>query len=164
MAFLAGGEQFLVWNGWPGDKEQALRAFEVESGRELWRTTNTGVNLPGDVLLAPNQLTFGIVSGESGRLRLFRLPTFEEVGTTSEGCQAIGTSGEQFLMKDQMDQWLSWDIPGESRIPLRTDWTRLGFVSAFSPDGKHLASGTEEGIVLVADIPAVRRRLATLRR
>jgi len=35
-------------------------------------------------------------------------------------------------------------------------------VSAFSPDGKRLAWGTEEGVVLVADIEEVRRRLSGL--
>jgi len=35
-------------------------------------------------------------------------------------------------------------------------------VSAFSPDGTRLAWGTEEGVVLVANIQEVRRRLSAL--
>jgi len=62
-----------------------------------------------------------------------------------------------------MDYWLLSGHPGEPTIPLITDWSQFASVSAFSPDGRRLACGTEEGIVVVADIPEVRRRLATLR-
>jgi len=54
-------------------------------------------------------------------------------------------------------------MPGFRReIPLATDWRYQSYVFAFSPDSKYLAWGTEEGVVLVADLEEVRTRIAEL--
>jgi hypothetical protein len=77
-------------------------------------------------------------------------------------CQAIGPSGEQYFVQQE---WFVLDRPGLKRgIPLGTDGRVLCFVSAFSPDGKLMAQGTEEGVVLVVDIEAVGQRLSALQR
>ena len=48
-------------------------------------------------------------------------------------------------------------------LPVDTDWWENAFVSAFSRDGQRLAIGTEEGIVLVADIREVKQHMDGLK-
>lgn len=76
------------------------------------------------------------------------------------GCNAIGPNGEQFLLPP----WFLPNQPHENGFPLFTDWCALAYVSAFSPDGRLLAWGTEEGEVMVADIAEVRRLFTRLKR
>ena len=162
MVFPAGGKRFLVWNGWPGDTGQIIRAIEVNSGREVWKTATGRPSGDLRVCLDPTGRLFGYWADQTSHMRLFRFSDFEEIGKTADYCQAIGPSGERFFPRDE---WLLIDRPGlKHGIPLGTDWRALSFVSAFSPDGKLLAQGTEEGVVLVADIDALRQLLSTLRR
>ena len=99
-------------------------------------------------------------------MRLLRFSDFREIGTTAAGYDAISPSGQEFASSGSGSQrWLLPDCTGPKHgIPLATDWIGLSWVSTFSPNGKLLAWGTEEGAVLVADLQAVRERLSTLRR
>jgi WD40 repeat protein len=161
MAFAPGGERFLVWNGWPGEAKQYIRAIDVTSGRELWKAATETPRSDMRVCLDPAGRSFAYMADLSLHLCLMRLSDFKEMGATADRCQAIGPSGKQFTL----GQWLLLDHPGSTHgIPLVTDWRALSFVSAFSPDGRLLAWATEEGVVLVADIEAVRRRLSALGR
>jgi WD40 repeat protein len=158
MTFLVDGKHFLVWHG--GNPEGFLRAYDIATGREIWKVA-TGRN-DGDlrICLDPGGRRFAHDSKSGQPLRLFRLPDFQPVGLAATGCNAIGPSGEQFLLPP----WFLSGRSGDDGFPLRTDWTELGFVSAFSLDGSLLAWGTEEGEVLLAHLDTVRRRLASLKK
>lgn len=160
MSFLPAGTRFLVWHGRNSEIEGFLRAYEIFTGQEIWRTT-TGRN-DGDlrVCLDPSGRRFAHddISGQPHRL--YRLPDFRWIDSTAMGCNAIGPNGEQFLLPP----WFLPNQPHENGFPLFTDWCALAYVSAFSPDGRLLAWGTEEGEVMVADIAEVRRLFTRLKR
>ncbi len=166
MRFLGGAEQFVVWSDPPQSGiPQVFRAYEIASGREVWRTANTIPESGGGFCVDPRQQVFAYYDGpRSKRLRIFNSPSFREIGLSAVACDAIGSSGDQFILGDRKGREYLLPSDGGPIVSLLTDWTRLAFVSAFSPDGRFLASGTEEGIVLVANIPEVRRRLAGVRR
>jgi WD40 repeat protein len=159
LTFLAGGRRFLAWNGRPGESQQVIHAIDVASGRELWRATNCPANIAMQVVLDPAQERFGYLTANPKGSTILSASTFQPIGRVDRNSQGVDVSGDQFLL----NQWLVSGRPGVQKIPLMTDWAQLGFVSAFSPDGKHLACGTEEGVVVVADLPEVRHRMALLR-
>ncbi len=98
---------------------------------------------------------------QSFRYRVVRLSDFKEFGHSPEHCQAIGPSGDQFAVHGPGGLQVRGLGGSESGLPLGSDWSR-SFPPSFSPDGKLLAWGTHEGVVLEADIAEVRRRLAGL--
>jgi WD40 repeat protein len=158
MTFLVDGKHFLVWHG--GNPEGFLRAYDIATGREIWKVATDRNDGDLRICLDPGGRRFAHDSKSGQPLRLFRLPDFQPVGLAATGCNAIGPSGEQFLLPP----WFLSGRSGDDGFPLRTDWTELGFVSAFSLDGSLLAWGTEEGEVLLAHLDTVRRRLASLKK
>ncbi len=158
LVFAPGAGRFLVWHAGGQGGPITIRAYDVASGRELWKAATQGTNPDLRVCADPSGRWFAYTAYASTRLRLMRFSDFREIGTAAERCEAISPSGQQFVNHDQLMAVLK----GTERIPLVTDWTALSWVSAFSPDGTRLAWGTEEGAVLVADIQEVRRRLSGL--
>ncbi|MCL4786048.1 MAG: protein kinase [Verrucomicrobia bacterium] len=152
MAFLPGGARFLVWHGGHAGTEGMLRAIEVATGREVWHVNSGTTHGDLRVCLDPSGRRFAHNGYHPRPLRIFNIPSFEPAGVAAAACQAIGPNGEQFLLP----QWYLPARLGDKGFPLKTDWTELAFVCAFSPDGNRLAWGTEEGEVLVADLPALR--------
>jgi hypothetical protein len=98
--------------------------------------------------------------GNAGCFRLTRLTDFVEVDATVKNYTAISPSGQDFAGG-------GWFLPGrdgvDRRIPLPIDEHPNAMVSAFTPDGKRLVAGTEQGVVLLVDIKEVQRRLAGFR-
>lgn len=160
-AFAAGGERFLAWEWGPVGAPRVIRAYDVASGREMWKAITQCTSWGLGVSLDPTGKWFGFQTEDSGRSRLMRFSDFHEMSVRNEAYDAIGPSGRDFAGP-------RWVVVGskspEAKIPFVTDWTPLGHVSSFSPDGKKVAWGTEEGVVLVADIEEVQRRLARLGR
>jgi WD40 repeat protein len=160
LALAPGGERFLVWSGGPKGTQRVIRAYDALSGRELWKaaTDRTGGN--SRVYVDPTGRFFGYNAlPSSTRLVLRRLSDFGELGTTAAACQAIGPSGCEFARPG----WFSPDRTGARKgLPLTTDWQPSPDAVAFSRSGKLIAWGTVEGVVLVADIQAVQRRLSSL--
>ena len=91
---------------------------------------------------------------------MFQWSDFRETNTTQGGYyEAISPSGEEFASND----WLSWDERGdEYGIPFDSEWQQGGGPPAYSPDGRYLASGTLNGIVLLVHLDEVKRRIASL--
>jgi len=157
LAFVPGGEQFLVWDDETLGARQAIRVLDVADGRERWKTEIAGPAGDLRVCFDPSGRWFGYTAYHDARLRLMRFLDFQEIGITAEGYDAISPSGQEFAAGIAGQRWLLPDCTGSKHgIPLATDWTGLSWVSAFSPNGKLLARGTEEGVVLVADLQAVR--------
>jgi len=166
LAFVPGGEQFLAWDDGSWGATQAIRVLDVASGNERWRDELAGPAGDLRVCFDPGGRWFGYTAYHDARLRLMRFSGFQEIGTTAEDYDAISPSGQEFAVDAANQRWLHSDRAGpqHGRLPLATDWTALSWVSAFSPNGKLVAKGTEEGAVLVADIRAVRERLSALGR
>ena len=111
--------------------------------------------------LDPTGQWFGYIAYvSSDRLVLRRFCDFEQIGMTPGPGFAISPSGREFLGRGEI--YLDPQVPNKA-IQLPTDWLILPDTSAFSPDGKKAAWGTEQGLVLLVDIEAVRQRLAGLR-
>lgn len=162
VAFVPGGEHFLVWNGWLGEAKQVLRVYHTASGKEVHSIPTGMGECDLRVVLEPNGRFMAMTASEaSPSFRLFRLPQFVEIGRTVGACQAINQFGDQFTGGEPW--WLENPANPSHNITLDTDRVELGFVAAFSRDGDRLAYGTEQGVVLVAELPEVRRRMIELR-
>jgi len=94
--------------------------------------------------------------GEAGT-HIFSTADFSEIDYLAEGCWALSPSRRQFSMDNRV---VNRNEP-ELAVTLGLDWQATGF-PAFSSDERYCAQGTAEGLVLVADLPDVRRRLKTL--
>ncbi|MBI4657773.1 MAG: WD40 repeat domain-containing protein [Verrucomicrobia bacterium] len=160
IAFAAGGERFFVSTLGSDGKAPVIRAYDMATGQEVWKVLVPGVN-ESAMRLDPTGRWLAYQVDEKDRCRVVRLSDFREVGLSPEHCLAIGPSGDQFAVHGP--EGLQLRGPGElaSGLPLGSDWSR-SFPPSFSPDGKLLAWGTHEGVVVVDDIREVRRRLAGL--
>ena len=103
-----------------------------------------------------------------GRMRVLRLPGGDMVGEVdhkpdADGIlQVVGPSGTLFAGKLDRGGCLLFDSSRKERaLRLGMD-SRMVLGPEFSPDGKRLAWGTEDGTVMVADLDEVRRRLKEL--
>ncbi|MSU61925.1 MAG: hypothetical protein EXS31_05950 [Pedosphaera sp.] len=165
MALAPGGERFLVWHRpVPGEGGNVvIRAYAVADGRELWHQVTEVEDPELRVVFDPGGHWFGHDGEVSHRLSWRRWSDFVEVGKAPPVAlgyyQAIAPFGEAFAGNGSYFP----DVTGmKNGIPFAADWTPLSWVSAFSPDGRFLAQGTEDGVVLVLDIPEVKRRLTGL--
>jgi WD40 repeat protein len=164
VALSPRAEQFMILSGGPKGEARILHTYDLKSGRELWKTA-TEMNedtfhLPFD----PTGSKFGFqatIPSGGYHLRLFRSSDFAELGTTPRNCEAIAPYGMGYEGNASFFPGLTGE---KNAIPLTTQWTWLGWLSAFSPNGKSLVWGTEDGIVLVADLQEVQQRLSTLGR
>ncbi len=159
MAFRAGGEQFLVWNG-PPDTDRVIRAYDIASGREYWKAAADASMNYFQVFLDTTGRWFGYVALTNPRTtRLMDFSTLNEIGMTKEFYEAVSPSGRQFAGGGH------YHLDREGRrhaIPIAADLTMKPYVWNFSPDGRFLACGTYEGPILLADLPEVERRLDSM--
>ena len=160
-AFPAGGERFLAWNTTrPGDR-RSLRAYDVASGAELTNAITTRTNGELRVFLDPTGRWFGYTPDASDRLQIVNLHDLKPVMVTPDHCRALGPAGE--LAVGQHFGWEILDAQGQTTgLPLGLDWDPA-FAPSFSPDGRLLAWGTVDGLVLLADLSEAKRRLNSLR-
>lgn len=71
----------------------------------------------------------------------------------------MGPNGREFAGNN----WFFPDLAGEEHgIPLLTQRESASGPPKFSPDGQFVAWGTNDGVVVVANIPVVRKRLDKL--
>jgi hypothetical protein len=161
LALAPGGERFLAWNGGPNGAPRVIRAYDARSGRELWKSVTQRTSGNSRIWLDPTGQFFAYNWDTEGKpCRVVRFSNFQEVGLTPKMCQAVGPTGREFGIRD----CLAVDgAPAESWLSLATDWQYSPDTMTFSADGKALAWGSLEGVVLVADIQEVRRRLAPFR-
>lgn len=160
MAFAPGGRHFLVWDAGPDETPATIRAIDVVSGLEAWKAQVRGKGHDLRVCLDPKGSSFAYWADQQEWMKVVRFSDFSVIGRTLDYCQAIAPDTGELRLKNGL-----WYRPprGRNDLPLFTDWTHLSYVFAFSPDGKYLAWGTEQGVVLVADLEQVRERIAELR-
>src|SRR5262249_19050555 len=103
MRFLGGAEQFVVWSDPPQPGiTQVFRAYKAVGGGEVWRTSNTTPESGAAFCVDPRQQVFAYSDGQhSQRLRMFEMPAFREIGLSAVTCNAIGSTGDQFVMGDR---------------------------------------------------------------
>jgi len=161
--FAAGGERFVVWNVARNGVAREIKVIDAASGEQVWNIVTGRTNKQPDVLLDPTGRWFAYTPDNSGRYQLLNFSDLGNTGVTLERGAAISPSGAEFAFAERDGYFVS-TRPGEpDGLPLYTD-NAPAFAPSFSPDGKLLAWGTHEGIVLVADLREVRRRLESLGR
>jgi hypothetical protein len=90
-----------------------------------------------------------------------RVLDFAEIGITGDDYLGVGPLAQEFAGP----AWLFPDFLGDKHgIPVVTDWETGSSPPAFTPDGRLLVFGTEEGIVEVAELSVVREHLARVSR
>jgi serine/threonine protein kinase len=161
-AFALGGERFFVWSYEPVSLRPILRVFEVANGRQLWQATSSGIVYPS-TLLDPTGRWFAYLVNNIN-FRLMRLSDFQDFGSLPTALSALGPIGDQFAVNGPRGLLVCGRYGAAKGLPLGSDWTRSTCPVAFSVDGRLVAWGTEQGALLVADIPEVRRRLSELGR
>jgi hypothetical protein len=159
LAFPVGGRQFLAWNGGT-NVPHIIRVHDAVTGKELWRVATSRTNLELRVCPDPTGKWFGCTMDPSNALQIMGLADSSNVGWIRAGYQAIGEDEDIFAGRSHL--YLDWK--GLRRIPIATDNRPQSFVSAFSPGNQSFAIGTEEGIVLLVNIPEVTRRIDRLKR
>ena len=156
LALAPGGERFLVWNGGAKGIPRVIRAYDVATGRELWRDATERTEGNSRILLDPTGKWFGYNARVSGAFRIMRFSDFQEIGTSLDGLQAISPSGDAL-------SWPALSSGGrQPKVALTTDWELSPDAGAFGKEGKLLAWGTGQGVVLVINTQEVERRLASL--
>ena len=105
----------------------------------------------------------GRMPSRANTLRLMQLSDFQEIGYKPENgevaFEAVGPSATSFASNGRIFSGLTG---ATNAIGFGSDRLPLSWIETFSPDGRFLAQGTEDGVVLVVDIPKVRKRLESL--
>ena len=85
---------------------------------------------------------------------------FKEVSILPANCCALSPMGGQGL---DHRGWVYLDhFKPDKMLPMvTTDWT-CNYMRCFSPDGKFVAQGTLEGVLVISEIAEVARRLGGL--
>jgi len=142
----------------------AITAYDVGSGSQVWSEEAGWPEGELRVAVDPTGRWFGYARPPDRRLRLLEssnslIPPLRDRGTTPEDCEAISPIGSQFAGSRR---FFPDPTGAEPAIQLDLDGLDLALAPAFSPDGRLLAWGTEDGLVFVADLQRVQRQLATL--
>ena len=84
---------------------------------------------------------------------------FKEVSTLPANCGALSPMGQGLDGRG----WIYLDhFKPDKMLPMvTTDWT-CNYMRCFSPDGKFVAQGTLEGVLVISEIAEVAHRLTGL--
>jgi len=178
LLFQPGGKRFAVWNGGVSGTNRTVRMFQVNHGQEVWKRETAFYKGELRMCFDPGGTWFGYQSDVPLGQRLIRMDALEEMGFSKDGFEAISPSGRNFAgcrrippmpasapvrgndsVRRREAGFLWLYLGGAAPFPLVAVGSHLAWVSAFSPDGKLLAWGTEEGVVHVAHIAEVAKRL-----
>jgi hypothetical protein len=161
MFLPAGSNGFVVLQSDLAMLSHFVRAYDVTSGEQTWsrETKQSQPNLRWE----QTGRWFAYRVNDSDRYRLVRLADFQEIRHVPEGVRSISSSGQQIgLDLDTQPGLLIRDDRSAGQIlPIGMDWA-LGSDPVFSPDGRLLAWGTLERLIIVAELDEVKQRLAEL--
>jgi WD40 repeat protein len=161
FALAPGGEYFLAWNVENEGAGRLLRAFSSTNRGPIWtnhvarpRTFNF------DLCFNPSGESFAYTtSGKRRHIMQRHGSGLAELGSTVANAEAIDSANKQFA-------GLGWLYPEGTNetagIPIAPSYSQYSGVPEFSSDGNLLVSGLENGIVLLMDIPKVRKQLLSL--
>ena len=159
LAFAPGGRQFFAWDRAGKRTSCVMRAYDTE-GRELWKVSSARPGGGLGVRLDPSGRRFAYcVSSSLDKYKLMDFEDFKEVSTLPANCCALSPTGQG--LDDQGWIHLDYFKPDKMLPMVTTDWSR-NYVFCFSPDGKFVAQGTLEGVLVISEIAEVERRLGGL--
>jgi len=148
LAFPFGAKYFVAWS-FTGE----LHVYDTASGHELWHEA-TGVGGQIGVFLDPIGETFGYnFSQIHPYVRIRRFSDFKEVKTTSTGCSAIGPYGREFS---------TWELDRSQLKEAFLFDNSSSLQAVFSPSGKLLAGGNQNGTVYFVETEQLRNSLLPL--
>jgi WD40 repeat protein len=159
LAFAPGGRRFLAWDNMGNQTNGTLRAYDTE-GRELWKVSSAHPGGGLGVRLDPSGRRFAYYDSSSpDGLKLMDFEGFKEVSTLPANCGALSPMGQGLDGRG----WIYLDhFKPDKMLPMvTTDWT-CNYMRCFSPDGKFVAQGTLEGVLVISEIAEVTRRLEGL--
>ena len=143
-----------------------LAVIDVASGHQRWRrATGNSVNwhnLRVDPAGTRCATAWGPLEPIVGipKMAILNLDDGKEVEVLS-ACWALGPMGNEYAAADP--QTIRQTGPNHQvDLLLESDGKIISDSHTFSPDGKRMAYGVEEGAVLVVNLPDVRGRVATL--
>lgn len=159
--FPAGGTVFLVWNFGRTNFPSTVKAIDVGTGSILWTMDVSPERSEPWVISDPSGRYVGCSVSNNSQLLLLESRTGNRAGGRKEGANALSPALDRFVTASRNGWLLSHRKRAVPRITLGLDWQATGY-PMFSPDGQYLAWGTAEGVVLVADLDEVQRRLRLL--
>lgn len=173
LAFAPGGKVFLVWHEVlrEGTTNVVIRGYQVQGRKclQVWEHTTKATDVDLRVAFDPLGEYVGYTEykgrepSRANTLRLMQLSDFREIGYKPENgevaFEAVSPSATSFASSGRIFS----DLTGATNaIGFGSDRLPLSWIETFSPHGRFLAQGTEHGVVLVVDIPEVRKRLDRL--
>jgi len=161
VALPKGARRFLAREANKGSPTQLIHVYDTASGEDLSQLRCEASESFYTMRLDPSgQFLAYPTPGSLGQAhRLVSLYEPGKIENSRRHCAAIGPNRGLF---DGI--WLVPDRTApERRIRLGLDWHLSSDVSSFGPDGKLFAWGTEEGVVMVANIQEILRRLSMVR-
>jgi hypothetical protein len=150
----AGGRVMLVVNS-GRDVTRIVRAIDTSTGNEIWNHA-TDVS-DGDPVPSLDPTGRWCAYREHRGLRLIDVSTGSDSEAGFPSSADPSPDGEWFACCSVLFNRRQPD----AGVTLGLGWG-TGSGSTFSPSGKYLACGTHEGLVLLADVAEVRRRLEEL--
>jgi serine/threonine protein kinase/WD40 repeat protein len=154
LAIPLGAKYFMAWSGGPLGVAREIHVYDTASGRDLWHQT-TERRSEMHVYLDPSGETFGYSYLEGNEnVRVMRFSDFTEVRTTASYCAGLAPSGREFATT-------AWLLPDKSDLKEALPFDHDSCLQAvFSPNGRWLAGGRDNGTVYVADTQQLRTKLA----
>jgi serine/threonine protein kinase/WD40 repeat protein len=164
MALPAPASIFLAITKDLKSKQNSVRAFDVLSGKQLWQ-----VDQNRDVSWETLQLSAcgkwcGFCMRSQTNTQLARVADGTLDFSLHEKCLAIGPAGNEYVAPGwAADHWIL-KARKRSKMPIHFgfDGRDVGDSFTFSANGQYIGWGATDGTVLVAEIAAVRDRLARL--
>jgi WD40 repeat protein len=166
MAFPQPGSKFVAITKDRASELNSVRAFDVASGSQLWRIEQHRKH-GWDVFYPSAEgkwCGFGV--GNEHFMQFVRMVDGIQDRSLPEFCLAVGPGVRAYVTRGAVgDQWVLRSLDKtKMSIHFGFDSMDSGETFSFSPDGRYIGCGGSGGTVLLADISAVRKRLATLRR
>lgn len=168
MTFPIPASQFVAMTKDRSTGLDSVRAFDVQSGNQLWQVAQHR-NTPWD-RFAPsaNPAWCGFGIGTNNLTQIVRVADGAFIFSLPEWCYAIDPFGSNYAAQSYSpeyshEQWFLKSVKGSNPpMLLGFDGQHIGDTFTFSPDGQRVAWGATDGTVLLADISVVSRRLSKL--
>jgi len=165
LAFPAPAHQFVAITKDRATGLNSVRAFEVVTGRQTWKVDQHR-NPPWEMLRTSAAGKWcGFRVGIGGKTQFVEVAGGTPAFALPDNCMAMSGDGRQYAASSfEVRQWVLRRVDGSERpVLFRPDVQFVDDAMAFSPDGSYVGLGTMDGTVFLAEISAVRQRLATLR-
>lgn len=164
VSLTAGARRLIVFAHDRGQRSDSVRAIDPTSGREEWvhpaRTHGGWHLIPVD---PTGHLLALVESSEPNTSRLIAVDNGRS-GEVVPRCFAVGPGGHRVVGYNSAENYLaliSMDRPA-TELPLETDGELHGDGCAFSVDGTLVALGSTEGVLIIANIAELNRKVLEL--